>query len=112
MARGRLADPYGKMDLPAGINLRQRYLSASSAQSLAFEIGAVSGPFLAGIGMRAWNPDGMLIVIGAAGMILAAFVAVKGPVTCTDRKPTITCGAPTMENAPIRLHISTGDASK
>ena len=51
----------------------EQLTGASSAQSLAFEIGAVSGPLLAGIGMRAWNPDGMLIVIGAAGMVLAYY---------------------------------------
>jgi predicted MFS family arabinose efflux permease len=51
----------------------EQLTGASSAQSLAFEIGAVSGPLLAGIGMRAWNPDGMLIVIGAAGIFLACY---------------------------------------
>jgi hypothetical protein len=51
----------------------EQLTGASSAQSLAFEIGAVSGPLLAGIGMRVWNPDGMLIVIGAAGMVLAYY---------------------------------------
>jgi len=46
---------------------------ASSAFNLAFEIGAVSGPLLAGLGMRIWNPHGMLVVIGAAGVGLACF---------------------------------------
>lgn len=44
---------------------------AASAQALAFELGAIAGPLLAGIGMRIWNPDGMLIVIGTAGAALA-----------------------------------------
>jgi MFS family permease len=51
----------------------EQLTGATSAQSLAFEIGAVSGPLLAGVGMRAWNPDGMLAVIGAAGMFLAYY---------------------------------------
>jgi hypothetical protein len=34
-------------------------IGAGSAQSLAFEIGAVSGPLLAGLGMRIWNPHGI-----------------------------------------------------
>ena len=51
----------------------EQLTGASSAQSLAFEIGAVSGPLLAGIGMRIWNPNGMLTVIGAAGVFLACY---------------------------------------
>ena len=51
----------------------EQLTGASSAQSLAFEIGAVSGPLLAGIGMRVWNPNGMLTVIGAAGVFLACY---------------------------------------
>lgn len=41
--------------------------AANAAASVAFEIGAISGPLLAGFGMGLWNPHGMLVVIGMAG---------------------------------------------
>jgi MFS family permease len=44
---------------------------AASAQTIAFESGAILGPLLTGLGLHAWNPNGMLIVICAAGTVLA-----------------------------------------
>jgi MFS family permease len=40
---------------------------ASTAFSMAFNIGALGGPIIAGAAMQVWNPHGMLVVIGAAG---------------------------------------------
>jgi len=40
---------------------------ASTAFSMAFNIGALSGPVVAGAAMQIWNPHGMLAVIGGAG---------------------------------------------
>jgi hypothetical protein len=44
---------------------------AASAQTMAFETGAILGPLLARVGLHAWNPNGMLIVICLAGAVLA-----------------------------------------
>ena len=41
--------------------------AANAAASMAFEIGAMSGPLLAGLGMRLWDPNGLLGVVGLAG---------------------------------------------
>ena len=44
---------------------------AASAQTLAFETGAILGPLSAGLGLHAWNPNGMLVVVCVAGTVLA-----------------------------------------
>lgn len=49
---------------------------ASTAFSMAFNIGALSGPVVAGAAMQIWNPHGMLVVIGSAGAGVA-LVAVR-----------------------------------
>lgn len=41
--------------------------AANAAASVAFELGAISGPLLAGFAMGLWDPHGMLVVIGMAG---------------------------------------------
>jgi MFS family permease len=40
---------------------------ASAAFSMAFSLGALFGPIVAGAAMQIWNPYGMLVVIGCAG---------------------------------------------
>ncbi|RDJ93233.1 hypothetical protein B4Q13_23265, partial [Lacticaseibacillus rhamnosus] len=49
---------------------------ASTAFTLAFNIGALTGPIVAGVAMQFWNPHGMLVVIGVAGAALT-IVAVR-----------------------------------
>lgn len=45
----------------------EQLAAANAAATVAFEIGAISGPLLAGFAMGLWNPHGMLVVIGMAG---------------------------------------------
>jgi MFS family permease len=40
---------------------------ASTVFNMAFNVGALSGPVVAGVAMQIWDPHGMLVVIGAAG---------------------------------------------
>ena len=44
---------------------------ASTAFNVAFSIGALAGPIVAGVAMQIWNPHGMLVVIGVSGAALA-----------------------------------------
>jgi MFS family permease len=44
---------------------------ASAAFSMAFNIGALTGPIIAGVAIQIWDPHGMLVVIGAAGAGIA-----------------------------------------
>ena len=56
---------------------------ASRAFTMAFGIGALFGPIVAGAAMQIWNPHGMLVAIGGAGagVVLAAvrFANAKQP---------------------------------
>lgn len=48
---------------------------ASAAFSMAFNIGALTGPIIAGVAIQIWDPHGMLVVIGAAGAGIAIMAA-------------------------------------
>lgn len=48
---------------------------ASTAFTMAFNIGALSGPVVAGAAMHIWDPHGMLVVIGSAGAGVALMAA-------------------------------------
>jgi MFS family permease len=54
---------------------------ASAAFSMAFSLGALFGPIVAGVAMQIWDPHGMLLVIGyaGAGVILTAVRLVHQP---------------------------------
>lgn len=51
---------------------------ANSAFSLALEVGGLIGPLLAGLAMWIWDPHGMLVVIGMAGVALV-WVTLRSP---------------------------------
>ena len=51
---------------------------ASTAFNVAFSIGALAGPIVAGVAMQIWNPHGMLVVIGVSGAALA-IMAIRIP---------------------------------
>jgi hypothetical protein len=68
---GSLGGVYTTALTMLGRSFKTEQLSgANAAFAMAFEIGAVSGPLLVGLGMRLWDPNGMLIVIGFAGASL------------------------------------------
>ena len=65
---GSLGGVYTTALTMLGRTFKTEELSGGNAAfAMAFEIGAISGPLLAGLGMRLWDPNGMLVVIGLSG---------------------------------------------
>jgi hypothetical protein len=68
---GSLGGVYTTALTMLGRSFKTEQLSgANAAFAMAFEIGAISGPLMAGLGMYLWDPNGMLVVIGIAGASL------------------------------------------